>query len=199
MLDQLEDRGPIRHLRALLIDAHVLPPTDVRLRAHEAWVQQWRASTPCASAVIQYVSWSHVKRIRKAAQVSLLTPAQVANARSELKALDHLELWLQALGKTITTMSQHELDAYSSVARTVPLRAFFSWAEQALNLNLHVPIPRRTDPASVISEGRGAHRRRIRTARKSHVRLTWNRNRDRTAIRARERRNLVRRTDRLLR
>lgn len=113
-LDPTRRGKAIEHLRALLVQAEVLPARDPDLAAFEGWIEAKLAPLPPAVAqpVEQFARWHHLHRIRKLATQG---PVQrsVHSAKQEITETARFLSWLHDTHqRTAATCTQHDVDLW---------------------------------------------------------------------------------------
>jgi len=152
MLDTLEpNTHPTRLLRAVLVNSGQLPPRDEYLADLERWIESRLviiADVAGRKALRSFVVWHHLRRLRTESVRHPITSAQAKGVRSELSKAILLLDWLQARGRTLSTCTQVDIDAWLSEENGARARLFVKWASSH-RYATRISIPARRRPARV--------------------------------------------------
>jgi hypothetical protein len=130
-LDGLAPNGAVTHLRAILIQAGVLPARDERLIRLDSAVERRiaRVKEPAARKILRsFATWHHLRRLRTLAVREPLTQDQVVYAMNSLTAAASLLNWLHGRGQNLATCTQTDIDDWLTVDPFSRSRGFVSWA-----------------------------------------------------------------------
>lgn len=130
-LDRLTPNGAVTHLRAILIQAGLLPARDERLNRLDSAVERRiaRIKEPAAGKILRsFATWHHLRRLRTLAVREPLTQDQVVYAMNSLTAAVSLLNWLHGRGQNLATCTQADIDEWLAVDPFSRSRGFVSWA-----------------------------------------------------------------------
>jgi hypothetical protein len=145
-LDEHEPNRAVEHLRALLVHSGALPPREPYLAGFETWLRAKLASLPdpIAQPVERFATWHHLRRIRRLAEHRSVR-GPVHSAKQEITETIKFLTWLyEAHGRTATTCTQQDVDAWLAAGPTTrtAIRTFFVEASKS-RLNTAVKITHR--------------------------------------------------------
>jgi hypothetical protein len=129
-LDALEPPLVVKRLRAALVVAGALPPRDERLVALENWIRTALrdVAEPERQALTGFATWHHLRRLR--GQKKPVSSGQATVVRRQVTAGIRLIDWLRGHGCTLTTATQHHVDAWIDQGSylIVHARTFVDWS-----------------------------------------------------------------------
>lgn len=137
-LDELTPATAVAHLRAVLVDAGVLPARDERLTSLERSAERRvaRVKDPASRKILRsFATWHHLRRLRATAARQRLTQDQVVYAVNSLTASANLLNWLFERGKPLDTCTQADIDDWLPHDRFARSRGFVVWAVERGHAN----------------------------------------------------------------
>jgi len=153
-LDDLPPGKPVEHLRSVLVATAALPARDEQLARIERWVKQTinEISNPEDKELLhRYAVWHLLRRLRQRNRGAHTTYGQLDTLRQRVRAAIALIDWLHGRGRTLTSCSQADLDAWltsTDVSHQAQVGHFVRWTiSQNINRGLRFAATRWTGPA----------------------------------------------------
>ena len=118
LMDGLTPISAATHLRAILVEAAVLPARDERLIRLEGAVDRRiaRVKEPSDRKILRsFATWHHLRRLRTIAARAPSTQDQVVYATNSLTAAASLLNWLHERGQNLATCTQTDIDDWLTV------------------------------------------------------------------------------------
>lgn len=119
------------HLRALLVDAGVLPVRDEQTERLETWVDEYLTQLPPhhAAVITPYAQWNVLRTVRRRASRRQTTIGVADSARERIRAAARLLHHLDQEGDILSPLTQHALDRWTggNAARGGHIAPFVSW------------------------------------------------------------------------
>jgi site-specific recombinase XerC len=146
-LSTLTPRRSVIHLRDLLIASGVLPPADRFLILFQQWLDTWLDDLdPDHRKVLErFATWHILRRLRASSARAPIGYGRNQSARSTLVKAAGFCTWLTARGRTLSTCTQADIDAFFAQSHEVRPGAdtFLKWCvtNQAMP-KLTIPSPR---------------------------------------------------------
>ena len=130
-LDQAGTDQETRAVRALLVDAGLLPRRDDHIARFEKWIvaSAERILEPKIKvAFIQCARWRHLRRLLR--QPTPIPGSLAVSCRRELRLVIELLEWLQTCKRTLETLTQSDVDRWRSTgsAEKFRVKEFLRWA-----------------------------------------------------------------------
>lgn len=157
-LNTLPHPRAVTYLRDLLMQYEILPRTDRQLLLFSRWLDHHLATitdtdTDQRCQIEQFATWHVHRRLRAHAERGRVTPGPSNAARSQIIQATHFLTWLHAHGRTLTTTTQADLDAWHAgrPATVLPSHTFLRWCMNSGRpppLTIHTPILTRPSPIS---------------------------------------------------
>lgn len=141
--DDLPESRTVGYLRALLVDAKILPPFDAELRKLEHWLRCALESTVAVDRAIiaQYARWAVLRKLKPQKRSGCLSRGSRCFAQGKIQGALALLAWLRKSNIALENCSQTDVDKWLEqmpVARK-HVGPFFHWArKKRLIGNLHV-------------------------------------------------------------
>lgn len=129
----IDDLGPYRksqRIRAILVTGGVLEPRDellVHVERSIARAGEQVADPTERKALNSFATWTHLRRLRKAAESAPLLPGQVHFVQHQLNRAVELLSWLEDQDKSLATCTQSDLDVWLTDSRK-GVRSFVHWS-----------------------------------------------------------------------
>lgn len=120
-LDQLPTSRHIDHLRAILVDAHLLPQRDEALHRFERWLAEKLEPLPVdlRKPVERFATWHHLRSIRRKSSPTTNSQSSVHNAKQEITAAIAFLTWLHdEHGRTLNQCRQAHVDLWLAAGPT---------------------------------------------------------------------------------
>jgi hypothetical protein len=134
LLDELTPAKAVNWLRAALVAHEVLPDRDERLAELERWLAPFLDDhIPDDNAerqiVHRFVSWTHLRRLRRGFPERRTTVAQAIVVKREVRVACHLLAWLRAQGTSLADCDQADIDQWLAEGSTYrnEARNFVLW------------------------------------------------------------------------
>lgn len=166
LLDELTPAGAATRLRAILVDAAILPARDERLISLEHAIERRITrvdNQPDRKILRSFATWYHLRRLRTISDRQPLTPDQVTYASNSLTATANLLNWLRERDRSLATCTQEDIDDWLAIDTFSRSRGFVTWAvERGLARAIEVP-PFTNEP---VREVFAEHDQRWATARR---------------------------------
>lgn len=150
--------GQARHyLRALLVEAQVLPRRDESIDRLETWVEEFTANLPMRHAALlgPYARWGILRIARRRANRRGFTVAAADSGRERIRlALRFIE-YVESTGHQISELTQAVLDDWTAGNRDRNHRiaGFVVWLnKRGIVDNVEVSRPRRSLPSEISDE-----------------------------------------------
>lgn len=145
-LDTLPHPKAVGHLRALLISAEILTPDPTGpIRRLENSLDQLLAELdqPHRRIIAGWIRWQVLPPLRQRAADGLELTNPVANARNRIERTIAFLTALQARGRTLNTITQHDIDDWFAGpgAARWNTRPFLAWAHKRKHLPQRVQLP----------------------------------------------------------
>lgn len=119
------------HLRALLIDAGVLPLRDEQTERLETWVDEYLTQLPPhhAAVITPYAQWKVLRTVRRRAGRRRTTIGVADSARERIRVAARLLHHLEQEGGLLSLLTQDALDRWTggNAARSGDIAPFISW------------------------------------------------------------------------
>jgi len=119
------------HLRALLVDAGVLPPRDEQTERLETWVDEYLTQLPPhhAAVITPYAQWKVLRTVRRRARHRRTTIGVADSARERIRAAARLLHHREQNGDGRAQLTQEALDRWTAgnAARSGDIAPFISW------------------------------------------------------------------------
>lgn len=140
-LDETPSRKTADHLRAILIEASLLPRRDPVLARYDRWIQE-RLDDTCThvedlQTLRLFVTWHQRRRL--VANRPPLRPAQINNATQCLRVSGQFLDWLRESNTNLSTCTQHQIDDWLTTPPTTrtAARQFLVWAKNTGRMPPH--------------------------------------------------------------
>lgn len=130
VLDGLTPHSSATHLRAILVEAAVLPVRDERLISLKRAVGRRvsRVKDPADRKILRsFATWHHLRRLRTIATRQPLTQDQVVYATNSLTAAASLLNWLHDRGQNLAACTQTDIDDWLALDPFSRSRGFVNW------------------------------------------------------------------------
>lgn len=158
---------PIRgrhYLRAILVEADVLPRREEPIEQFETWIDELVATLPGhhASLINPYAHWVVLRTARRNARRRYYTQTAADSGRERIRTAIRLLNHLEAQGKKISDLTQSMLDQWTAGNRdrTAKIAGFIQWlGTHGQTSGLTIQLPRQTMPSEIGSEA--DHHQRI--------------------------------------
>jgi hypothetical protein len=155
-LDELPPSKAIEHLRAILVATATLPVRDEQLARLERWITRTveQRDQPEQRQLLQrYAVWHLLRRLRARAKGEHATYNQIVTIKRHVNAAVALLDGLAALGHSLTTARQSDLETWLTSEHARHRREagnFVRWAHQHKLTSLHCPATRWSGPTRAI-------------------------------------------------
>jgi hypothetical protein len=167
LLDDLQPRQSVQHLRAALVAADILPPRDEHLIVLERWLHTTigKVTDPEERQLLRrFVAWYHLRRLRR--QDHQTTYPQISMVRREVSCIINLLAWVHNRGRTLGTCTQADIDAWLADGPGMrhEARNFIVWAAKRGHVHAVEVPPRRQDnlrSVLIADDHRWEHVRRL--------------------------------------
>lgn len=130
-LDGAAPEQTTRSARALLADYGLLPPRDELLARFEIWIESAakKVNDPTERKVFtQFARWRHLRRLRQ--MPGPTRTAQLEWRRRELTAVVDLLAWTRNRGRSLSALSQSDVDSWMAEGRHT-LTRFLTWSNRS--------------------------------------------------------------------
>ncbi len=151
-------RGYARHyLRALLVEAHILPRRDEPIERLETWVEEFTADLPPRHAALlePYARWGILRTARRRAVRRGFSVAAADAGRERIRLALRLIQYVESAGQQIGDLTQASLDEWTAGNRDRSRRiaGFVTWLnKRGIVDNVQVEMPSRPQPSEVSDE-----------------------------------------------
>nr|WP_245561747.1 hypothetical protein [Agromyces italicus] len=155
-LNDLPESTRVRYFRRMLMSAGTLPTIDVWLNDLELYAARLFASLAVehASIMTRYFNWEVLRKLRQRSASTPLTTGAANMRRAELRRIAELLAWLDAHGRSLSTLDQAAVDHF--LAHRDPhkvVATFIRWsARHRLTGHIDVTIGRAAPPRPLIPE-----------------------------------------------
>lgn len=145
------------HLRALLIDAGILPLRDEHTERLETWVDEIVATLPPHHAAVigPYANWKILRTVRRRTRRKRTSVGVAGSARERVRAAARLLRNLDQKGEGIAVLTQDALDRWTNGnrSRSSDIAPFIRWLNTSgLTKGLRVEVQKATDPTQINPE-----------------------------------------------
>lgn len=145
-LDTLPHRATIGHLRALLVTTAILPPDPTGpIRRLENSLDRLLADLDQAHrrTITRWIRWKVLPPLRQRAAEGLDLTNSIANARNKIERTVAFLTALQACGRSLNNITQHEIDNWFAGpgAARWNARPFLAWAQERKHLPGRLDLP----------------------------------------------------------
>lgn len=132
LLDTYPQTPALHWLRALLVNAGLLPSRDEMLERVEPWLEQLLADRPTAHARIvePFVTWHLLRQARLRGRGRPTGRCTATHIRTQARLAVEFLAWLDNRGRDLTTAAQGDLDLWLTEGKQTRyfLSGFISWA-----------------------------------------------------------------------
>lgn len=150
--------GQARHyLRALLVEAHVLPRRHEPIERLATWIDEFTADLPPrhASLLESYGRWVILRRARRRAVRRGFTVAAGEERRERIRLALRLIEHIEATGRHISSLTQADLDGWAGGDRDRSRRiaGFIAWLNQrGIIVDVRIALPPQPRPSEISDE-----------------------------------------------
>ncbi|OHT78143.1 hypothetical protein BKG69_15975 [Mycobacteroides chelonae] len=160
LLDSLQHRRAVDHIRAALVADGVLPERDEKLEQLIVWSKTQVAASAGSQADLKvlssYLTWHHLRRLRRQSEKASITNAQAASVRREIKGAVAFLSWMNARSVRLSECTQSLIDDWLATADSNRyfIRTFITWSAQRHSCpkGLSIPITSRESPKTPIEQ-----------------------------------------------
>jgi len=157
LLDACPASGSREHLRAMLVDAGVLPARLERLARIEGWLDELLAGQPASRARLlrAFATWHVLRGTRRRARGGDATTSADSGARTRIRVALELACWLAGQRRDLATATQADIDRWITrhPTRAQYARAFLAWArDRRLAGEIHIPSRPGTQPGPALPD-----------------------------------------------
>ncbi|MCD2197274.1 hypothetical protein LQ327_28270 [Actinomycetospora endophytica] len=156
-LDTLPQNRAETFLRALLVDAGVLPARNEELERIRPWLETFLADQPDHARLIRpFVHWFVLRRARRAAARRRYQARAGHHLRAKVRVAHEFLAWLDTLQLDLAELDQATIDRWltQGTSQAREIRSFLAWARShRLTKELRVPFPPRQQPEAMLEEG----------------------------------------------
>lgn len=119
------------HLRALLVDAGVLPVRDEQTQRLETWAEEYLTQLPAhhAAVITPYAQWRVLRTVRRRTARRRTSIGVADSARERIRAAARLLHHLEQDGDGLSSLTQDALDRWTggNAVRSGDIAPFISW------------------------------------------------------------------------
>lgn len=156
-LDTLPQNRAEMFLRALLIDASVLPARNDDLERIRPWLETFLADQPDhhARLIRPFAHWFVLRRARRAAARRRYQATAGYHLRVKIRVAHEFLAWLDTLQLDLAELDQATVDRWltQGTSQAREIRSFLAWARShRLTKELRVPFPPRSQPEAMLNE-----------------------------------------------
>lgn len=157
LLDTCPPSGALEHLRAVLVDASVLPARPERLTRIEHWLDELLAGQPATQTRLlrAFATWHVLRRTRRRARGGDASTSADSGARTRIRVAMELSSWLAGQRLDLATATQSDIDRWvtSYPTRAQHARAFLAWArDRRLAGEIHIPARPGSRPGQALPD-----------------------------------------------
>jgi len=142
-LDSAPNRASADHLRAVLVQAQMLPSRDPLLARYDRWLEE-RLPKACGhdddlNIIRQYVAWHQRRKLEQKSTVSPLRAAQLNTATQTLRVAGQFLAWLRESDTALDACKQEQVDEWFATPPTTRtlVRPFLVWAKSSQHMPDH--------------------------------------------------------------
>jgi hypothetical protein len=155
-LDDLPQTRHLIYLRQVLVHVGTLDERDEDIEGTLPWLDRLLEQQPASISTIvrPYATWSVLRRARRRRRITDNRSAR-KHARSRILLATQFLSWLDANGRTLSTASQSDVEAWLAGGSTARqrLRDFLLWTHaHGLSAKLEIPWPGRDQPADFMTQ-----------------------------------------------
>ena len=157
LLDASPASGSREHLRAMLVDAGMLPARPERLVRIERWLEELLAGQPASQARLlrAFATWHVLRRARRRARGGDVSTSADSGVRTRIRVALELTSWLAAQRRDLASATQADIDRWITACptRAPHARAFLAWArDHHLASDIHIPARPATRPGQALPD-----------------------------------------------
>jgi hypothetical protein len=157
LLDASPASGSREHLRAMLVDAGVLPARPERLARIESWLGELLAGQPAdrTRTLRAFATWHVLRRARRRARGGDVSTSADSGARTRIRVALELTCWLAAHQRDLASATQADIDRWITAhpTRAPHARAFLAWArDRRLASDVRIPARPATRPGQALPD-----------------------------------------------
>jgi hypothetical protein len=157
LLDACPASGSREHLRAMLVDAGVLPARPERLARIECWLEELLAGQPAGRARLlrAFATWHVLRRARRQARGGDVSTSADSGVRTRIRVALELTSWLAAQQRDLASATQADIDRWITAhpTRAPHARAFLAWArDHRLAGDVRIPARPATRPGQALPD-----------------------------------------------
>ena len=147
----------VNYVRELLTALGVLPAHHAELERMTPWLAGLLSDLPKEHAELlgRFTNWQLLRRLRRQDDRGKLTHGAIGHARAAIIATITLLAWLSERDKTISAVTQTDVDHYlsSHLGQTSSLASFCNWVRSTgLNTRVSLPVLQRAQPQVTLSD-----------------------------------------------
>jgi hypothetical protein len=157
LLDASLASGSREHLRAMLVDAGMLPARPERLARIERWLEELLAGQPASRARLlrAFATWHVLRRARRRARGGDVSTSADSGVRTRIRVALELTNWLAAQQRDLASATQADIDRWITAhpTRAPHARAFLKWArDHHLASDIHIPARPAARPGEALPD-----------------------------------------------
>jgi hypothetical protein len=157
LLDASPPSGSREHLRAMLVDAGMLPARPERLARIERWLEELLAGQPTSRARMlrAFATWHVLRRARRRARGEDVSTNADSGVRTRIRVALELTCWLAAQQRDLASATQADIDRWITAhpTRAPHARAFLAWArDHRLAGDVRIPARPATRPGQALPD-----------------------------------------------